>query len=102
MTHRPRYWSWAGRSVQSKLQPVDVKLPPGNDLGSVDGKFRMLHPHGLDVRHLISEQRHVLQAGHSARFVLAQGIKAQTKAFTRFHQAMMNPRRLLRQGGADA
>lgn len=104
MTHRPRFWSLAGiavliASVQPKLEPVHVALPLGNDLGSVNGKLRMLHAHGLNVGHLISEQRHVLHAGIPARLVLAQRVQAHAKAFAWVHPVMMNPRRLLRQGG---
>ena len=88
--------------MQTQLEPVHIKLPLGNDLGSVNGKFRMLHAHGLNMRHLGTKLRHVLQAGFTTRFVLAQRVQAQAKAFAWVHQVMMNPRRLLRQGGADA
>ena len=85
--------------MQTQLESVQITLPLGNDLGSINRKFRMLHAHGLNVRHLGSELRHVLQAGFTARLVLAQRVQAQAKAFAWVHQVMMNPRRLLRQGG---
>ena len=85
--------------MQTQLEPVHIKLPLGNDLSSVNGEFRMLHANRLDVRHLGSELRHVLEAGFPARFVLAQRVQAEAKAFAGVHQVMMNPRRLLRQGG---
>ena len=86
-------------SMQTQLEPVDVGLPLGNDLGSINRKFRMLHADRLNVRHLGSKLRHVIQAGFTARFVLAQRVQAQSKAFAGVHQVMMKPRRLLRQGG---
>ena len=86
-------------SMQTQLEPVQIGLPRADELSSFNGKFRMLHAYGLNVRHLGSELRHVLQAGVPARFVLAQRVQAQAKAFAGVHQVMMNPRRLLRQGG---
>ncbi len=87
--------------MQPQLKPVHVSLPFGDDLSSIDGKFGMSHADRLDVHHLVTDERQVLQAGHAAGFVLAQGVHAEFQAITGFHLPMIDPGRNGRQGGAD-